>query len=149
MEIYTDRDELMLKKYSPIASLAQFSGGTVKGLNDLTGYLALVCDTDSVLTCAGVGKKEFAGKAISARMEQIMEERKSYIANLAEGGTVVPVAQNYEQEVTAQVIVPIVAAGDCLGAVALLSLNKGEVIGAEAVKLAKLSATILANQFED
>ena len=28
LEIFTDRDELMLKKYSPIASLEKFSCGT-------------------------------------------------------------------------------------------------------------------------
>ena len=37
LEIFTERDELMLKKYSPIASLEKFSEGTAKSLNDLSG----------------------------------------------------------------------------------------------------------------
>ena len=37
LEIFTDRDELMLKKYSPIASLEKFSEGTAKSLSDLSG----------------------------------------------------------------------------------------------------------------
>ena len=37
LEIFTDRDELMLKKYSPIATLERFSEATVKSLNDLSG----------------------------------------------------------------------------------------------------------------
>lgn len=148
LEIFTDRDELMLKKYSPIASLAQFSEGTAKSLNDLSGHLAVVCDTDSVLYAAGSGKKEIAGKALSEKMSKILEERKSYLANLAEGGDIVPIALDSESNVTAQVIVPIVAGGDCLGAVALLSREQGAKIDGEAIKLAQLSATILANQFE-
>ena len=40
LEIFTDRDELMLKKYSPIATLERFSVATVKSLNDLSGKLA-------------------------------------------------------------------------------------------------------------
>ena len=36
LEIFTERDELMLKKYSPIASLEKFSEGTAKSLNDLS-----------------------------------------------------------------------------------------------------------------
>ena len=37
LEIFTDRDELMLKKYSPIATLERFSEGSAKSLNDLSG----------------------------------------------------------------------------------------------------------------
>ena len=77
-----------------------------------------------------------------------MPERRSYVANLAEGGDIVPVAGDTDLSVTAQVIVPIVAGGDCLGAVALVSTELGAKIEASACKLAQLSATILANQFE-
>lgn len=148
LEIFTDRDELMLKKYSPIASLERFSEGTAKSLNDLSGYLAIVCDTDEVLHAFGSGKREVAGKAISARLDKIMQERKSYIANLAEGGDIVPICEGEDSQVTAQIIVPIVSGGDCLGAVALVSSEQGARMEAGACKLAQLSATILAAQFE-
>ena len=148
LEIFTDRDELMLKKYSPIASLERFSEGTAKSLNDLSGYLAIVCDTDEVLHAFGSGKREVAGKTISARLDKIMQERKSYIANLAEGGDIVPICEGEENLVTAQIIVPIVSGGDCLGAVALVSSEQGARMEAGACKLAQLSATILAAQFE-
>ncbi len=148
LEIFTERDELMLKKYSPIASLERFSEGTAKSLNDLSGYLAIVCDTDEVLHAFGSGKREVAGKAISARLDKIMQERKSYIANLSEGGDIVPICEGEDSAVTAQIIVPIVSGGDCLGAVALLTSEQGAKIEAGACKLAQLSATILAAQFE-
>ncbi|MCD8373152.1 MAG: AbrB/MazE/SpoVT family DNA-binding domain-containing protein [Clostridia bacterium] len=148
LEIFTDRDELMLKKYSPIASLEKFSEGTAKSLNDLSGHLAIVCDTDGVLYAAGTGKKEVSGKNLSAAMDNILTGRKSYIANLSEGGDIVPITEGGESSVTAQIIVPIVAGGDCLGAIALVSSEQGAKIEAGAVKLAQLSATILANQFE-
>lgn len=147
LEIFTDRDELMLKKYSPIASLEQFSEGTAKSLNDLSGHLAVICDTDGVLYASGSGKREFGGKTISKKMEKILDERKSYIANLSEGGDVVPICEESMAEITAQVIVPIVSGGDCLGAVALLSTEHGAKMEASSLKLAQLSATILANQF--
>ena len=50
--------------------------------------------------------------------------------------------------VTAQIIVPIISGGDCLGAVALVSTEQGAKIEAGAAKLAQLSATIIASQFE-
>ncbi|MDE5721496.1 MAG: AbrB/MazE/SpoVT family DNA-binding domain-containing protein [Clostridia bacterium] len=148
LEIFTDRDELMLKKYSPIASLDKFSEGTAKSLSDLSGHVAVICDTDEVLHASGRGQRTFDGKSLSGKMEKILRERKSYVANLSEGGDVVPITSAEEDGITAQIIVPIVCNGDCLGAVALVSTEQGAKIEAGACKLAQLSATILANQFE-
>lgn len=148
LEIFTDRDELMLKKYSPIASLEKFSEGTVKSLSDLSGHLAVICDTDEVLHAAGSGKRDVAGKSVSSGLDKIMQERKSYVANLAEGGDIIPICDGEGAEYTAQIIVPIVSNGDCLGAVALLSGEQGAKMEAGACKLAQLSATILASQFD-
>ena len=147
LEIFTDRDELMLKKYSPIASLEKFSEGTAKSLSDLSGHLAVICDTDEVLYAAGSGKRDVCGKSLSAQMDRIMEGRRSYIASAAEGQEVIPITEG-GAKVSAQVIVPIVSGGDCLGAVALISMREGEKIGQSAAKLAQLSAEILASQFE-
>ena len=143
LEIFTDRDELMLKKYSPIASLEKFSEGTVKSLSDLSGHIAVICDTDEVLHASGRGQRDFDGKSLSGHMEKILNDRKSYIANLSEGGDVVPICDNQNSEVTAQVIVPIVCNGDCLGAVALISCEQGAKI-----ESSQLSANILAGQFD-
>ena len=148
LEIFTDRDELMLKKYSPIATLERFSESSAKSLNDLSGYLAVICDTDEVLYASGDGRKEVNRKPISAAIEKILKDRRSYLANASEGGDVVPLTGGEEFNATAQVIVPIVSGGDCLGAVALLSQEEGAKIESGAVKLCQLTANILANQFE-
>ena len=148
LEIFTDRDELMLKKYSPIATLEKFSKATARSLNDLCGKLAVICDTDGVLHAYGEGKKDLDGKSLSEEMDRILRERRSYIANAAEGGDILPLTQTKEEGITAQVIVPIVAGGDCLGAVAVLSKEDGAKLDANEVNLARLTADILANQFE-
>ena len=148
LEIFTDRDELMLKKYSPIASLEKFSEGTAKSLSELSGLVAVICDTDEVLHASGKNRRDFDGKSLSSDMDKIMQERKSYIANLSEGGDIIPICDNQENQVTAQIIVPIVCNGDCLGAVALISSEHGARIEQASCKLAQLSANILAGQFE-
>ena len=148
LEIFTDRDELMLKKYSPIATLERFSKATARSLNDLSGKLAIICDTDGVLHAYGEGKKEYDGKSLSADMDKILKERRSYLANAAEGGDVIPLTSSQEEGITAQVIVPIVSGGDCLGAVAVLSKEDGAKMDGSDMNLARLTADILANQFE-
>ena len=136
LEIFTDRDELMLKKYSPIATLEKFSKATARSLNDLSGKLAVICDTDGILHAFGDGRKELDGKS------------RSYIANASEGGDILPITNTREEGITAQVIVPIVSGGDCLGAVAVLSKEDGARMDGSDMNLARLTADILANQFE-
>lgn len=148
LEIFSDRDELILKKYSPIASLNRFSESTAKSLNDLSGNLALICDTDEVLYASGEGRKELSNKSLSEHMDKIMQERKSYIASLSDGDDVVPITLNEALTITAEVIVPIISGGDCLGAVALLSGEEGAKMDQDKLKLAQLSADILAGQFD-
>lgn len=148
LEIFTDRDELMLKKYSPIATLERFSEATARSLNDLSGKLAVICDTDGVLHACGDGKKEIDGKTLSEEMDRILRERRSYIANAAEGGDILPLTEVRDEGVTAQVIVPIVSGGDCLGAVAVLSKEEGAKLDNNVLNLARLTADILANQFD-
>lgn len=148
LELFTDRDELMLKKYSPIASIEQFAKGTAKSLSEQSGYLAVICDTDGVLQASGTGKKALTGKSVSDKMTEVMLSRRSYLANKAEGGDILPISTESDLTVTAQVIVPVVAGGDCLGAVVLLSTDEGAIMEASAVKLARLTSDIIANQFE-
>ena len=149
MEIYTDREgQIILKKYSPIATLERFSEATVKSLNDLSGKLAMICDTDEILCACGEGKKELDGKNLSEEMDRILKERRSYIANAAEGGDILPITSSREEGITAQVIVPIVAGGDCLGAVAVLSREEGAKLDNNVMNLVRLTADILANQFD-
>ena len=100
--------------------------------------------------CSGAKteKKESDGKVLSQDMEKILRERRSYIANAAEGGDILPLTNGEDEGITAQVIVPIVSGGDCLGAVAVLSKEEGAKMDGSDMNLAKLTADILANQFD-
>ncbi len=148
LELFTDRDELMLKKYSPIASVERFAEGTAKSLNEQSGYLAAISDSDVILSAAGNGKKGLIGKTVSEKLTEIMQSRRSYFANRSESGEICKICEDEEENFTAQVIVPIVSGGDCLGSVILLSTEEGAVMEGSAVKLARLTADIIANQFE-
>ncbi len=148
LEIFTDRDELMLKKYSPIATLERFSGATARSLHDLSGRLSLITDTDEVLFAYGDGKRELDGKHLSEEMDKVLRERRSYTANAVEGGKILPPDRACSENYTSQIIVPIVSGGDCLGSIVLLSKDEGARMSAGDLNLAKLTAEILANQFD-
>ena len=148
LEIFTTHDELTLKKYSPIATLEGFSEATARSLNLLSGKLCAICDTDSILNAVGEGKRDLEGKRLSADMDKILRDRRSYLANLTEGDNIVSIAEAPIEGVTAQIIVPIITNGDCIGAVAILSRAEGEKMDLNLLNLARLTAEILSNHFE-
>ena len=144
LEIFTDRDELMLKKYSPIATLEGFSEATAKSLNQLSGKLAVICDTDGVLHAAGDGRKEFEGRHLSPEMDKVLKDRRSYTANLIENDEILPITTPANENVTAQII----SNGDCIGAVAVISKDENEKMDDNLLNLVRLTADILSNHFE-
>lgn len=148
LEIYTDRDELLLKKYSPIATLESFSKGVAEALHELCGGLVLICDTDSVICAEGSGKKDVVGLAITEELAAVFSGRRSFISNKSEGGNMVPVVKGFA-EYTAEIIIPIITNGDCIGGVVVVESSEGAKLGANEIKLAQLSAGFMSKQFEE
>ena len=94
LEIFTDRDELMLKKYSPIATLERFSVATVKSLNDLSGKTCRYLRYGRNFMRIRRREKELDGKNLSEEMDKILRERRSYLANASEGGNILPLTSS-------------------------------------------------------
>lgn len=116
LEIYTDREgEVIFKKYSPIGELTGFAAQYAETLHKTCSLSVIICDRDTVIACSGVPRKEYADKALSSELEQIIEKRSLYVRQedakeipiLAEGG-------NYH----IRCAMPIISAGDIVGCVA-------------------------------
>ena len=150
LEIFTDREgEVILKKYSPIGELTEFSNEYCESLYENTNNIAIISDRDRIIAINGGSKKEYLEKRISPELEKIMESRSTYIA----GEDIKPIKVFYEdtndEEYTAQIIAPIIMQGDPIGTVILLSKEEGKVMGEVEIKLAETAAGFLAKQMEN
>jgi len=153
LEIFVDREgEVILKKYSPIGELGDFAKEYADSLYESTGHIALIADRDIIVAVAGGSKKEFLEKPISKAVEQAIEDRK--VVLMPKPGEhkyceACPILEeNGECQFTAQVIAPIIAEGDPIGAVILTSKEPGVVMGELEVKIAETAAGFLAKQME-
>lgn len=148
LEIFTDKEYLVMQKYSPILSLDANAQSVADSVHELTGKSCVVCDTDKILYISGVKNKDCCGKPISAELENALKERKSLLINRSEGGEII---KSYSDEnidyMQNQIIVPIVSGGDCYGAIMLNDLDKEKKLDATHVKFVQLGAMFLANQF--
>ncbi|CAB1130113.1 transcriptional regulator of sporulation / germination [Candidatus Hydrogenisulfobacillus filiaventi] len=150
LEIFVDRDgEVILKKYSPIGELGDFAKEYADSLYEAVGHITLIADRDAVIAVAGAAKKEFLNKPVGALMEKAMEERKTLTYNRNDHrpkGSLV--GDEEEDKFTAEVIAPIIAEGDPIGAVVLCSREPDARMGEMEIKLAETAAGFLAKQME-
>ncbi|MCY6485709.1 stage V sporulation protein T [Clostridium aestuarii] len=150
LEIFTDREGgVILKKYSPIEELGNFSKEYADSLQNTIGNIVLICDKDNIISVSGCPKKGYMDKKINTEIEKIMEERRSVI--LGEG-TNAPVPliddEDIEGVYSAQVISPIIAEGDAIGAVMIISKEAGSKFGEVEAKLSETAASFLGKQME-
>lgn len=151
LEIFTDREGgVILKKYSPIGELNDFSKEYAESLQQSIGHIILIADKDSIISASGCPKKDYIEKKISNDFESIMEGRKTLLLDKDTNNK--PIAlyeeENPEEKYFGQVISPIIAEGDAIGAVVILSKQQGEKLGDLEIKLAETASAFLGKQME-
>lgn len=146
LEIFVDRDgEVILKKYSPIGELGDFAKEYADSLYESLGHITLITDRDVVIAVSGTSKKEFMDKPVGADAERAMEERKTIVAS---SPAEMSVLKERTERFTSCVIAPIVAQGDPIGTVIILSRDENVKMGELESKLAETAAGFLAKQME-
>lgn len=151
LEIYTDREgEVIFKKYSPIGEMSSFAAQYAETLQKTCSMAVLICDRDAVIASAGVPKREYADRKVSAALEEVIEGRALYthkenserIAAIEDGGA------HY-----VSCAMPIITEGDIVGCVASVVSHDGN--GADRIatdieaKLIQTAAGFLGRQLEN
>ena len=118
LEIYTDREgEVIFKKYSPIGELSAFAAQYADTLHKTCSMAVLICDRDAVIASAGVPRREYADKALSEELEELMETRSLYVWR--EGEEKRSILRDGSGHFLSCVM-PILSEGDIIGCVASL-----------------------------
>ena len=146
LEIFTDRDgEVIFKKYSPIGELTGFAAQYAETLHKTCDLSVVICDRDTVVACAGVSKKEFADRAMSAELEEVCESRSLYVRR--EGDAKMPAVNDASCYVVCAM--PIISEGDITGCVAAMAPNDSDIYPeAVDIKLVQTAASFLGRQME-
>ena len=150
LEIFTDKEgEVILKKYSPIGELSEFATEYAETLAKTTGHIACITDKDTVIAVSGGSKKEFLEQGISEELEKIMDDKENYNSK-ENNDTSIPITKNdnKERKNNAQVVYPIIADGDVIGTVILLSKDANTKMSEVEQKVVQSAASFLGTQME-
>ena len=150
LEIFVDRDgEVILKKYSPIGELGDFAQEYADSLYEAMGHISCIADRDTIIAVAGAPKKEFVSRPLSSAIERVMETRKSVlINNTAEHEYYQGADDLIGARFANEVIAPIIAEGDPIGAVVMGSRDPAVKMTDLELKLVETAASFLAKQME-
>jgi AbrB family transcriptional regulator (stage V sporulation protein T) len=146
LEIFVDRDgEVILKKYSPIGELGDFAKEYAESLFESTNHLTMITDRDTVIAMAGAAKKDYLDKPIGTFVESCMENRKT---SMESGSGQYELIKDLTETYGSYVIAPIIASGDPIGSVILVSKDEKVQMGQMEMKMAETAAGFLAKQME-
>lgn len=147
LEIFTNREGgIILKKYSPIGELGELAAEYVEAVAQVAKCTVCVADRDMIVAVAGPAKREFHGRNIHQDLIRLMEERGQQIA--VSGEHIFCQITEDENDVYAEAISTIVAEGDAIGAVILLTKEPGREFTDLEEKMAVCGANFLGKQME-
>ncbi|WP_373897389.1 stage V sporulation protein T [Haloimpatiens sp. FM7315] len=148
LEIFTERDGgIILKKYSPIGELTDFSHEYAEALNYSTGNIVIICDRDSIISVSGVTKKEYIDKRISEELEEAIDARKTVYLDKSKTVALYQ-GEEREEKYFSQVISPIISEGDAIGGVILIAKEENNDSKEIGTKLAQTASAFLGKQME-
>ena len=147
LEIFTDSEgAIILKKYSLIGELGVLAKEYAASLHQVCGHITCIVDKDQVVAISGAHEKRFLDKVTSRELERIIGLRKVFNASRNEAGFV-PILEDDELDMyNNELIAPIIAEGDVVGAVILLSSDNK--FNESDSKLAQVAASFLSKQAE-
>lgn len=145
LEIFVAREgEVILKKYSPISELGHFATEYAEALYDSLHFPVFICDRDEVIAVSGESKKDYLNKSIGADLEEAIESRTN---ELVSDKKTVEIIRGNEEELESYTVSTIIANGDPIGCVVVVSKNGDELTEVEQ-KVAETAANFLGKQME-
>ena len=149
LEIFTNNEgEIVLKKYSRVKELNSFSSEACDAIFEVIEKNVLLTDKDYVIASSGSFKNDYIKKQISKDLEKLIENRKATLLNKKDNAVISKLIKDDMNEYISQVIVPINAGGDTVGAIIIFVKDSNDNLTLNEVKIASSMANFLAKQME-
>jgi len=149
LEIFIDATgSVVFKKHSAVAELADFAAQVAEAISATSEVNALVVDMDRVVAASGDKKRDYAESIISNELEEIVSNRKVVLLNKSSEARLVAVKRDETANYSSMVVCPILANGDCYGAVVLIGFSESAGFGDCEIKLVRTMSQFLSKHLE-
>lgn len=117
VEIYIDRDQIVLRKYSLVKRLGDFAQDFTDSMYSFLKYNIIITDNDNIIAVSGDIKKDYQNKPLSEDMINVISRRQNILEKHKKNLTII---DNFTLECT-YVMKPIIVNGDMMGMIIILS----------------------------
>ena len=138
LEIFTTEEEVVLKKYSELSSMMVFAESLVAAIRKVTGHSVAVTDGDKVIASLGKCVPE-VGAPVTEELRVVLSSRRRVLLSEEKS---LPLG---EERARAEIVQPILSAGDLFGALILAS---NEPLAKADEQLAAMGATLFEQQID-
>lgn len=140
LEIFTEEDKIVLKKYSKVLEFSDFSEKLCEIIPSVMDLRVIITDRDKVISFSNNLKLELNNCAIEQKLMKNVQDRENYESITNETLTF------HDQSVEGYFCIqPIISAIDCLG---LIILIKNSTFSKEEKQFAKFISQIVANKID-
>ena len=147
IEIFTEKDSIVLKKYSPLSNMDGLLDDVCKALLRTTGKSVIITDKNTVLAVSGNGLKDVIGQSLSKELNSLILNRQAFSSAFEDGGMPIETVSGQTFDFCNQMIMPILRDEEGVGAVILGDKSKENKISASDVELISLTCEILSNRY--
>lgn len=142
LEIFAGNEELILKKYSEVKTLIDFSRDFAEAIVASMNNPVIVTDTDSVIAAVGSGVKDYNDRKLASTLDKLLAERRTVLLT---GSECIPVIEGNNLVWQSMIIAPIIVAGDIYGSMIMFSER---VMGEPELKTMTTASIFIGKQIE-
>ncbi len=145
LEIFTNREnELILKKYSPLNEMNEFSDACAEALHEAAGISVLITDNDMFVSASSDQKNEYLGAMFSPELDKLVAAGRKQSFS-AKDGNIIPLKKGDDNKFAAQIFMPITVSSERFGMIVAVT-NAPEGFSASDATLLNATALYLAKQ---
>lgn len=147
LEIFTDKDGIILKKYSPLSNMDGFAEDVCSALSRQSGKSVFICDKDVFVAVSGLVAREILGQSISKKLLELAVNRQTLLCAYSDGGTPIRLTETDDFGFCNQLVMPIRVNDEGVGCIVLCDKSKENEISSSDIELTELACEVLAGRF--
>ncbi len=142
LEIFASNEELILKKYSEVKTLIDFSRDFAEAIVASFSNPVVVTDTDAIIAAVGSGLREYNDQKLASSLDKVLAERRTVLLS---GGDCIPIIEGNNQSWQSMIVAPIIVAGDIYGSIIMFSEH---IMGDSELKTMTAASIFIGKQIE-
>lgn len=143
VELYIEKDKLIVKKYSPVQNHAMRAGTICETLASQNNCICFICDTSKIICVSGEALTSLVGKKISPELYSLAVSGAPALINALDGGKTIPVADGLDVEYYSLAAITLEQEDCPIGLIALLGTEKDACFSDCEMRLLKLAKQLV------